>query len=569
MKSTIRCLGLLCGLVLLAPCPPALSAEDTATVPMISWKDASNYVDKEVNVVGRIVRATRGRSGQYYLNFTDNWKGTLSVYIPKNAAAKFDPNPEELLKGKTVKVRGLIYLFKENNTQNLNLKVEDPKAITIVPDDAPLPKDVAAAVGPENASATEGASATSKPAGAGAKLSVRPDEYLPTIGPAHAADFMEQEVFVVGKINGSKLVAAGHLNLTLQDEQNHALTVFIRKQYLPNFPVAPDKLYGGKMVKVRGRLYLFENKPDLSVTHPSQITILSDEAKPPAEPQLPVQIKPTMSAIPGPDITIGSYNLLNLFDDVDDPYHADDVLDAKPRHELEALAKSIRKVNADVLAVVEVENRGVLETFVRTFLPDMGYEPVLVEGNDDRGINVGVLSRLPVGRVVSHRYLQFKETTGKITRFKRDLLEVRIEPPGGTPFDVFVVHLKSKGGVEQGGIETRLAEAREVRTIFDDILKRDPQAPFVLCGDFNDTLDSEPLVAILGTGLNQLTNFVKDLPEDNRVTYNQKPYLSMIDFILASQGMAKRYVPKSYNILPGSIETTGSDHNPVLAKFTK
>lgn len=561
MRRAVQSLALLYGSFLLVPGTTAFAAKDDSTIPTISWKDAANYVDKEVNVVGRVVRTTRGRSGQYYLNFTDNWRGTLSVFIPRNAAARFHPDPEQLFKGKIVRVRGLIYLFTENNTRSPNLKVEDPEAIAIVPDDVSLPSELAAAIG------TESTSAASQPAAPPSRMPIKSEEYLPTISPAHAADFLEQEVFVVGKIGGSRQVAAGHLSLDLQDDRGHTLEIFIRKQYLPNFPVSPDQAYAGKWVRIRGRIYLFENKPELSVTNPGQITILPGDARPPARPQLPVRVKPTMSAVPGTEITIGCYNLLNLFDDVDDPYHADDVLDAKPRHELEALAKSIRKINADVLAVVEVENRGILEAFVRTFLPDMGYEPVLVEGNDDRGINVGVLSRLPVGRIISHRYLQFQEASGRLTRFRRDLLQVRIEPPGGVPFDVFVLHLKSKGGVEQGGIEIRLAEARQVRRILDDLLQREPHASFVLCGDFNDTLESEPLAVILGTGTTRLTHFVDDLPTDNRVTFNRKPYLSMIDFILASPGMARRYVARSYSILPGSPETTGSDHNPVSARF--
>ncbi|HOW72353.1 MAG TPA: endonuclease/exonuclease/phosphatase family protein [Phycisphaerae bacterium] len=562
MRRAALSLVLFCASFPLLPSSTTLLAQDSATIPTISWKDAGNYVDKEVNVVGRIVRATRGRSGQYYLNFVENWKGTLSIYIPRNAAARFDPNPEDLFKGKTIKVRGLIYLFKENNTDELNLKVEDPKAIVIVPGDSSSAGEPEATAHPSN-----GSSSPNTPASASSSQAVRAEEYLPTIGVAHAGDFLEQEVFVIGKIGGSRQVAAGHLNLDLQDEQGHTLKVFIRRKYLPNFPASPAQLYAGKVVRIRGRLYLFENKPDLPITHPGQVRVLPDDAKPPTEPQWPIRIKPAMSAAPGAEITVGSYNLLNLFDDVDDPYYADDILDAKPRHELEALATSIRKLNADVLAVAEVENRGILETFARRFLPDMGYEPVLIEGNDDRGIDVGVLSRLPVGRVISHRHLRFKDADGKVSRFRRDLLQVRIEPPGGTPFDVFVVHLKSKGGVEEGGIETRTAEAREIRRILDDLLKRESQALFVLCGDFNDTLDSEPLMSILGKGATQLASFVNDLPPDNRVTFNQTPHLSMIDFILASPGMAGRYVAKSYGILPGSPETSGSDHNPVFARF--
>jgi endonuclease/exonuclease/phosphatase (EEP) superfamily protein YafD len=42
----------------------------------------------------------------------------------------------------------------------------------------------------------------------------------------------------------------------------------------------------------------------------------------------------------------------------------------------------------------------------------------------------------------------------------------------------------------------------------------------------------------------------------------------MIDFILASPTMADAYVPKSYEVLLGSVDSCGSDHNPVVAAFT-
>ena len=49
-------------------------------------------------------------------------------------------------------------------------------------------------------------------------------------------------------------------------------------------------------------------------------------------------------------------------------------------------------------------------------------------------------------------------------------------------------------------------------------------------------------------------------------TFNKRPG-GMIDFILSSPAMTKRYVPKSYRIIPGSVGASGSDHNPVLARF--
>jgi exonuclease III len=41
----------------------------------------------------------------------------------------------------------------------------------------------------------------------------------------------------------------------------------------------------------------------------------------------------------------------------------------------------------------------------------------------------------------------------------------------------------------------------------------------------------------------------------------------MIDFILCSPAMGGGYVKDSARILHGSVETIGSDHNPVVASF--
>src|SRR5215204_5157624 len=64
---------------------------------------------------------------------------------------------------------------------------------------------------------------------------------------------------------------------------------------------------------------------------------------------------------------------------------------------MEHTAMVMRDVNADVLAVVEAENRIVLDKFSAQLLKKVGgtdYESVMViDGNDDRGIDVGVMTR--------------------------------------------------------------------------------------------------------------------------------------------------------------------------------
>ena len=62
-----------------------------------------------------------------------------------------------------------------------------------------------------------------------------------------------------------------------------------------------------------------------------------------------------------------TYNIENLFDDVDDPTLTDrneDIDDTKPHHELLAAARAIREVNADVLCLQEIESREALDWFI-------------------------------------------------------------------------------------------------------------------------------------------------------------------------------------------------------------
>jgi endonuclease/exonuclease/phosphatase family metal-dependent hydrolase len=396
---------------------------------------------------------------------------------------------------------------------------------------------------------------------------IKPEEAIDTISPQAAAAYLDREVYVVGRVARTDS-RTGHVFLNFDRQDRDALTIFIDRQNVGNFPEPPDKLYRGKLIRVHGFVYEFKGKPNLSARGPEEITILPDDAPlPPPGPVTTAAAEPWSLPADG-IVTLATYNILNLFDAFDDPYSADSAGESKPRAQLEALARGIRGLNADVLALEEVENRGYLQWFNSAFLRSMGYEAVLFEGNDNRGIDVAVLSRIPVGRVTSHRHLSFPDGAGRPSRLRRDLLEVQLLPPGGVPFEVFVVHLKSKGGEPSGGADTRIGEARAIRRQLDARLQADPQVCFVVCGDFNDTIDSEPVQLILGQGPAALKSFVEELPADGRVSFNQPPFLSMIDFIFASPAMAARYAPGSYRIVSGgSPETTGSDHNPLVARF--
>lgn len=376
-----------------------------------------------------------------------------------------------------------------------------------------------------------------------------------------ATDYIGESCLVYGTIVEARTVGSRCFLNFHKDYRRH-LTVVIHRDHFDAFPQPPETMYRGQKITVHGRVGEFQGRPELVVTRPQQITILKGDFPSPRL-RKPVTSAPARAT---DVVTVATFNMLNLFDAEDDPYRDDVGTPVKPRVEIEKLAETLRKLNADVIALQEVENRFYLERVVQAFLRDVGYEVVLFEGNDTRGIDVAVLSRLPVGPVTSHRHLRFLTEDGKPMAFNRDLLQVRVQPPGAPAFDVYVVHLKSK----RGGDETtpiRMGEATVVRRILDERLRAEPEARFLLCGDFNDTLDSRPVQTILGAGPTALVNVAAEIPEADRISYNQEPHRSMIDFILCSPAMGGGYVKDSARILHGSVETIGSDHNPVVASF--
>jgi len=385
---------------------------------------------------------------------------------------------------------------------------------------------------------------------------IRPDEGLPVVGWEEAGKHLHQHIVVQGLVYQSRNI--GHITF-LNFDDKRTFTIVIFEPCYKNFDTPPEVEYALKNVQVVGRVSQFEGRAQMQVCSPDQIRIVEKLA--PASPAPKRKPRPFDGTV-----KIATYNVLNLFDTHDDPYHEDGGTRPKPRKDLEKLADSIRALDADVLALQEVENRGYLDRFVTAMIGDMGYEhTVLLEGNDHRGIDCAVLSRLPVGPVTSHRHLRFDEDDNGPMRFRRDLLRVRIMPPGAPEFDVFVVHLKSKRGGDPTTDRIRIAEARAARSVLDDVLRADPQARFVFCGDFNDTLNSPAVKAIIGDDAGALRHFVSELPEKTH-TFNKDPH-GMIDFILCSPGMAKHYAKGSIHVASGSVEKSGSDHNPVRMTF--
>ena len=97
-------------------------------------------------------------------------------------------------------------------------------------------------------------------------------------------------------------------------------------------------------------------------------------------------------------------------------------------------AMVVRDVGADVLGVLEAESRPLLELFSQAALAEVGYSPydqtLLIDGNDDRGIDVGLMCRGGHGVTYIRTHIFDEDAEGRI--FSRDCAEYHLLSPTGS-----------------------------------------------------------------------------------------------------------------------------------------
>jgi endonuclease/exonuclease/phosphatase family metal-dependent hydrolase len=196
-------------------------------------------------------------------------------------------------------------------------------------------------------------------------------------------------------------------------------------------------------------------------------------------------------------LTIMSYNVENLFDDVRDgteyrefdpgrsPWNGESF-----RLRVTSLGEVFRKSvvgGPDIVLLQEVENGHALEVLVTEGARGLGYSWHAMVPKDGLAANVAVISRLPIARIRTHAVGPWK---GKKNRGfpVRDILEAQIEVSGHTLY-LFNNHWKAKTEgmkmTEPSRRESAAVLARRIR----EILALDPAADIVAAGDMNENVD--------------------------------------------------------------------------------
>jgi len=198
----------------------------------------------------------------------------------------------------------------------------------------------------------------------------------------------------------------------------------------------------------------------------------------------------------------------------------------------------VKEVNPDILCVVEIEDRRVLERLGNSQLLGQGkyQHSMLIDGNDPRGIDVGVLSRLPIEELRSH--IDDRDPKGRV--FSRDCLETRIVLGNGKPLWLLANHLKSQGyGKKADNDAKRTRQARRVA----DILKARfdlTKDLVIVAGDFNDSPQSPPLSPLLSNP--HLHNVVAEQQPTDSWTYAYRGKTEQIDYLLVSEPLKQAMV---------------------------
>lgn len=200
-------------------------------------------------------------------------------------------------------------------------------------------------------------------------------------------------------------------------------------------------------------------------------------------------------------------------------------------------ARVIKAVAADVLCLVEVEDRLTLDRFNQNLLKPVKAQYVhnlLIDGNDERGIDVGLLSKFEIRSVRSHiddTYIAANHH--KTLIFSRDCAEYEVALPGGQTLWMLCNHFKSKGyGDQTSNNAKRKRQADRVREILG---RFDLTTDFVVvAGDFNDAPTSQPLAGLLATP-NLFDVLASNKLVGPRWTYQDAK--DQIDYLLVSKAL--------------------------------
>ena len=222
-------------------------------------------------------------------------------------------------------------------------------------------------------------------------------------------------------------------------------------------------------------------------------------------------------------LSIGYWNVENLFDIFDDPTKNDEEFSIGGRKnvtqeiydlKIKQLAEVLTDLNVDVLGLSEVENAMVLEDLNFAY-KERNYKIIHFDSPDERGIDNALLYDPNYFKVISSKPIPNTLPSGDKTR---DILYVK-----GLYADelihLFVNHWPSNYGGREKSIPKRAATAQLLVREISSILSLDPSAEIILVGDFNEDPDEMNVQSLKTIGLSSLMEPMLGVPKKGTYVY--------------------------------------------------
>lgn len=245
----------------------------------------------------------------------------------------------------------------------------------------------------------------------------------------------------------------------------------------------------------------------------------------------------------------------------------------KPEAEIEAVIKVLAAIKPDILGLVEIGDKTMLED-LRQRLKEAGLDyphSEWVQGADQVR-HVSLLSRFPIVARNSRGDVPF-ELNGKIERINRGILDATVEVNPGYHLRLVGAHLKSRRTVaEYDEAWMRAKEAWYLRDHINRILETEPDANVLLFGDFNDTKNTYPVRELIGSKSSpryMMDLWLKDSRNERWTHYwKTADEYARIDYILASPGLVKEIQFEKSGINDSPFWNEASDHRAIYTTIS-
>jgi len=255
---------------------------------------------------------------------------------------------------------------------------------------------------------------------------------------------------------------------------------------------------------------------------------------------------------PKESVSIGFWNVENLFDLKNDPATNDDEFASGGKKnvtkkiydlKIKNLAEVLADLNVDILGLCEVENIDVLNDLNNAYT-DRKYKIIHYDSPDSRGIDNALLYDKTKFKVINSVAIPIKLESGSSTR---DILYV-IGSIYGKRIHIFINHWPSNYGGRKKAIPKRKTTANLILKKIKEIQKDDSGAEIILLGDFNENPDEENIQSMRKQGLISLMEPLVNKLKVGTNVYRGKDYL--YDQIIVNQELLDK---QNLYVLPDSV----------------